>query len=243
MAVRGAARHGGKTGLNSPCVFGPAIHLYWGDIWRQQDSSELTDLRNDKLHARWITDCAHYITKKLRVPPSWAPWTPRKKCYGVPRLERVYKIIDVAYEARMQEMAGQSEAEAMRNFYVNYSQNVYMRPWGSLHTLCQGTDLCDCMFLLVVLCVLLFICLLYVCLQVWVGWQGSQIYSFEKDAILAPEDSIGMIGISIKRWPHGCSAGQLRSLGGEAYGAPCIALIAFAFWANTSAPWLAAKSS
>ena len=131
----------------------------------------------------------------------------------------------------------------MKDFYCNASQSAHMKPWGSLHTLCQGADLCDCIPLLV-LCVLLFICLLYVCLQEWVGWRGSQIYSFAKDAVLVPEDHIGVVGISIKRhWQHGCSASQLRSLGGEAYGAPCIALIAFAFWSNISAPWLAAKPS
>ena len=99
-------RHGGKTGLNSPCVFGPAIHLYWRDIWRQQETfadNGLACLRNYKLGAKWIKEAAIFMTQKLHVPPTWAPWTPRKRCYGVPRLERVYKVIDCAYEARMQE--------------------------------------------------------------------------------------------------------------------------------------------
>ena len=88
----------------------------------------------------WKVDDAA-VRAELRMGPFAAPWTSKHPTLGVPATwGRERSLIDVAWEARLQQHAWTSEAEASRDFFADISQGVKSSPWRTgLGALCQGS--------------------------------------------------------------------------------------------------------
>jgi len=67
--------------------------------------------------------------------------------------------------------------------------------------------------------------------------QGTQLLSFELDAMVLPDHSFIMQGAPAASAPPGMSAGARRGLSGEAMSLPSITGFAYAYWLNPWAPW------
>lgn len=94
----------------------------------------------EKNIARWRQESAK-VRSALGMPADSTPWTGREvRLLGVPRLQRTRDLIDVAWGARLQAMAGTNEQLAS-GYYTNLSQNVARRPWGSCPALCTTTQI------------------------------------------------------------------------------------------------------
>ncbi len=68
--------------------------------------------------------------------------------------------------------------------------------------------------------------------------QRSVWYSFEFDCVLSGHDQVLMLGIPAGQAPAPLfSNADLKSLSGEAYMAPSMAVASMVFWSNPWAPW------
>ena len=66
---------------------------------------------------------------------------------------------------------------------------------------------------------------------------GACWYSFEMDMIITAQAHLRSLGFPTDICTEDLSQNQLRSLAGEAFGAPSCAVIMIAYYANPWAPW------
>ncbi len=128
---------------------------------------------------------------------------------GCPQTARVLDVLDCGWAARLASLpAGATTADARHGWWCNPSQSVSRTPWGALPP---------------------------------VSTIGSIAYSYEYDVALSGYDQLRVQGIPIHAAPQrGTDAftdRQLRSLAGEAFCAPQMLSVAFAFYMNPFAPW------
>ena len=85
---------------------------------------------------RWQSHTAD-VRNKLGISREYNPWTVRPRSLtGVPTDARTCDLLNVAWAARLNN--SMSEAEAKEHFFVDISQGVQRRRWGSLSTVLQG---------------------------------------------------------------------------------------------------------